>query len=82
MSNPVQQEVIAPHAERGLFYKCPVGGFVSLRPGSCPKCLELLTPVIVRVDADVHSGNSSGVEHMRRANACLPDEANFLRGTL
>ncbi len=30
----------------GIFYKCPVGGFASLRPGYCPKCHESLTPVI------------------------------------
>lgn len=26
----------------GIFYKCPLGGFASLRPGYCPKCRELL----------------------------------------
>ncbi len=29
----------------GIFYKCPIGGFASLRPGYCPKCREALTPV-------------------------------------
>ncbi|MBA2341792.1 MAG: hypothetical protein H0V88_15490 [Pyrinomonadaceae bacterium] len=29
----------------GVFYKCPIGGFASLRPGNCPKCNESLTPV-------------------------------------
>jgi hypothetical protein len=25
-----------------LFYKCPGSGFVSLSPGTCPKCQEML----------------------------------------
>lgn len=29
----------------GIFYKCPIGGFASLRPGRCPKCRESLTPI-------------------------------------
>ena len=32
-----------------LFYKCPVGGFVSLRPGACPKCRQ---PLIACAEPD------------------------------
>ena len=31
--------------EGDIFFKCPNGGFASLRPGICPKCNELLTAV-------------------------------------
>jgi len=30
-------------SQSGAFYKCPVGGYASLRPGHCPKCHERLT---------------------------------------
>jgi len=29
-----------------LFFKCPMGGYASLRPGLCPKCSEPLVPVV------------------------------------
>ncbi len=31
--------------KESVFFKCPIGGFASLRPGRCPKCLAPLTPV-------------------------------------
>lgn len=31
--------------EERIFFKCPVGGFASLRPGICPKCGEFLMSV-------------------------------------
>ncbi|MBA3320957.1 MAG: hypothetical protein H0T45_05860 [Pyrinomonadaceae bacterium] len=33
---------VANAREGKVFFKCPVGGFASLRPGICLKCGELL----------------------------------------
>ncbi len=35
-------ETMADARQETIFFKCPVGGFASLRPGICPKCGELL----------------------------------------
>lgn len=29
----------------GFFFKCPMGGYASLRPGLCPKCNEPLVAI-------------------------------------
>lgn len=42
-------EHIASTKREALFYKCPVGGYVSLRPGACPKCRE---PLEAHIEAD------------------------------
>lgn len=38
-------ERMAIAGEEKFFFKCPAGGFASLRPGVCPKCGELLMTV-------------------------------------
>lgn len=67
MCSEVQKEAIAFLVERVLFYKCPNGGFASLCPGTCPKCLERLTPVMVVGDTDRQSsdGDDGGGTYMR-----------------
>ncbi len=35
-------ETMADARQETIFFKCPVGGFASLRPGICPKCGEFL----------------------------------------
>ena len=40
-----------------LFFKCPVGGFASLRPGVCPKCHEPLAPALA---PDTRNGYPGG----------------------
>ncbi len=44
MSNTARYriETMADARPEIVFFKCPVGGFASLRPGVCPKCGELL----------------------------------------
>lgn len=42
-------EQMASTKREALFYKCPVGGYVSLRPGACPKCCE---PLEAHTEAD------------------------------
>ncbi len=41
----IETENVRSSSGGGVFYKCPIGGFASLRPGYCPKCHESLTPV-------------------------------------
>ena len=65
MGSAVQKEAIAFLPERVLFYKCPNGGFASLRPGICPKCHEPLRPVVIVGNMDRQSsdeGNGSGTD--------------------
>jgi hypothetical protein len=57
MSSAIQKEAMEFLPEMVLFYKCPNGGFASLRPGTCPKCHERLTPVVVVDDADRQSSD-------------------------
>jgi len=38
-------ETMAQASTERVFFKCPFGGFASLRPGVCPKCGELLMKV-------------------------------------
>ncbi len=75
MGNAVPKEATASLRERGLFYKCPIGGFASLRPGICSKCHESLTPIIVVGDRDGHSGN--GGANMRGALVAMHDGTDF-----
>ena len=42
---PQTVPMIEINTTKELFFKCPVGGFASLRPGICPKCKELLIAV-------------------------------------
>lgn len=42
MSDATQIRGSTNHVMGSVFYKCPVGGFASLRPGTCPKCHEVL----------------------------------------
>lgn len=37
-----------------VFFKCPVGGFASLRLGSCPKCGESLVPITAPARTGAH----------------------------
>ncbi|MBA3438647.1 MAG: hypothetical protein H0T92_02095 [Pyrinomonadaceae bacterium] len=46
MSTEAPFKSATPNHEGGIFFKCPTGGFASLRPGVCPKCREPLAPVI------------------------------------
>ncbi len=45
MTDRAQIEFTASARQMSVFFKCPVGGFASLRPGLCPKCQEVLQPV-------------------------------------
>jgi len=57
MSNTTPVEKAIKTREVVIFYKCPVGGYASLRPGLCPKCREPLTPLFVPPLASARDGN-------------------------
>ena len=57
MGSAFQTEAVTSLPKTVFFYKCPIGGFVSLRSGICPKCHEFLTPVVVVGDMDGHRGD-------------------------
>ncbi len=46
----VEIEAVADAHKGKVFFKCPVGGFASLRPGNCPKCGEPLMIVVAHFD--------------------------------
>ena len=50
--NPEQPDLQEMNRKKRVYYKCPVGGFASLRFGRCPKCGEILKPVVSIVSAD------------------------------
>lgn len=54
----LEMTAIAPTGP--LFFKCPMGGYASLRPGLCPKCKELLVPVFVIRHAAANEKFTSG----------------------
>ena len=76
MDSAVPKEATVSGPEKGLLYKCPIGGFASLRAGTCPKCRESLTLVVVVGDLDRHSGDD-GVENTPRARILRQDGPDF-----
>ena len=50
-----------------FFFKCPMGGYASIRPGFCPKCdepLVLVAPIDSRSDEQL--GGTSSYNDERR----------------
>ena len=56
-----------------LFYKCPFGGFASLRPGVCPKCEEVLTPVGQSASRIIEGDSSQAHWLFNRESNCVTD---------
>ena len=51
----------------GFFFKCPMGGYASLRPGLCPKCDEVLVPVTtINSRSDEQLGGTNSYKDERR----------------
>lgn len=70
MGSTLPKEATASPRETGLYYQCPIGGFASLRPGTCPKCHESLT-LVVEGGVDGRSGN--GGTTMRETLVAMQD---------
>jgi len=62
-------EMRRPAREDDIFFKCPNGGFASLRPGICPKCHESLTVVKSRDSAHESSERRTVVSESDQAKA-------------
>lgn len=75
MGSAIPKEAAVSLPERESFYKCPIGGFASLRPGICPKCHESLTPVTFVGDVDGRIRGSAA--NRRRALVSMPDGPDF-----